>query len=223
MKKIISYKNKKFIIKGDYKKDMLVGFCSLKDNKGNLIEGEFKKNKLHGKGLYSGTYDLAESIGFNLPPFKLSIPKHIVISGEFNNDQISINTLIFCSNGNFALITSNNHKEFKGWIAEEEGSFFSFFDEFKSNTPTKEDRIEYKEARELGYKGTIEAFMEESKVTDPFEKIEDINVTNELNHRYIVENNKYLKKTGWFPYEICKNKSSFEKKISKWKKNNKLF
>ena len=224
MKKIIKYKNHLFIYEGKTKNNKLENLCSLKDNKGNLIKGIFKNNKLNGKGFYSGTFLLAQTLKFNLPPYKLWTPKNIIIVGEFRNNQISRNTYIFSSNGNFALITSKNEKEFKGWIAEEEGSFFSFFDANKSNLPTKFDKEQYNAALEVGYKGSFEDFLEVSELSpDDYVKVEDIGLKSQLNHRYIIENEKYFKKTGWFPNERYKNKTSFKKALTKWKKENEFF
>lgn len=223
-KKIIKYRNQLFIYKRKTKNNKLDGLCLLKDVEGNLIEGRFKNNKLNGKGFYSGSHLLAEALKFNLPPYKLSTPEHIIIIGEFRNDQIYRNTHFFSSNGNFALITSENEKEFKGWIAEEEGSFFSFFDANKSNLPTKADQEGYIAALKSGYKKSFEDYLDVRElVTDDFIKVENLGLKSQLNHRYIIENEKYFKKTGWFPNEICKNKTAFKNKIAKWKKKNEFF
>ena len=130
----------------------------------------------------------------------------------------------FSSDASFALVTSKNEKEFKGWIAEEDGSYFSFFDNNKSNLPTDYDKQQYKDALEAGYKGSFEDFMEQSElITDDYVKVEDLRLKSELNHRYILEHEEYFKKTGWFPSKRFKNKTSFQETLSKWKKENELF
>jgi len=191
---------------------------------GSKYVGEVKDEKLHGKGTYSGSLSGAKNLKLNIPPYKIGIPDEIIIIGEFKDNQIYANTCIFSTDASFALITSSNEKEFKGWIAEEEGSYFSLFDKNKSNSPTDFDKEQYRDALEVGFKGSFEDFIEQSElITDDYIQVEDPGLKSELNHRYIIEHEEYFKKTGWFPNERFKNKTSFKKALIKWKKDSEFF
>jgi|TARA_B100001964_G_C13911313_1_gene456052 hypothetical protein len=189
--KIITYRLKKFIYEGKTKNNKLNGTCILRDIKGNLIKGTFKDNKLNGKGFFSGSKELADTLKFNLPEFKLSTPREIIIIGKFKNDLIDgKNIQIFSSNGNYGLITYNNGKITSGWTAEEQGSFFTSVYSDKYND---------------------------------YEIIENPEIKNELNYLYILDNENYFKKKGWFPSQLCENKEIFKKTILKWKKEREFF
>ena len=191
---------------------------------GSKYDGEVKNGKLHGKGTYIGTYSEAKSFGLNLPDYKIGTPEELIIVGEFKDNQIYANTLFFSSDASFALVTSSNEKEFKGWIAENDGRYFSLFDKDKSNLPTDSDKEQYRDALEVGFKGSLEDFIEQSElIKDDYIKIEDLSRITELNHRYIFEHEDYFKKTGWFPSKRFKNKTSFQETLGKWKKENELF
>ena len=197
---------------------------TLNFSKNSKYTGEIEDGKLNGKGTYIGTYSEAKSFGLNLPDYKIGTPEELIIVGEFKDNQIYANTLFFSSDASFALVTSKNEKEFKGWIAEEDGSYFSFFDNNKSKLPTDYDKQQYKDALETGYKGSFEDFMEQSElITDEYVKVEDLRLKNELNHRYILEHEEYFKKTGWFPSKRFKNKTFFQETLIKWKQKNELF
>ena len=224
MKKVIDFFGQRFVYDGSSKDNKPDGYGTLKNTNGIIYQGNFKDGKINGKGTFTTTYKEAESFGLNLPDYKMGTTGELLIVGEFKDNQIYANTLFFGSDASFALVTSSNEKEFKGWIAENDGNYFSFFDNNKSNLSTDYDKQQYKDALEAGYKGSFEDFMEQSElITDDYIKVEDLKLKSELNHRYILEHEEYFKKTGWFPSKRFKNKTSFQETLSKWKKENKLF
>ena len=225
MKKKINFFGQRFVYDGSSKDNKPDGYGTLKNTNGIIYHGNFKDGKINGKGTFTTTYKEAENFGLNLPNYKLGIPKELLIVGEFKDNQIYADTYFFASDASFALVTSSNEKEFKGWIAENDGTYFSFFDKNKSNLPSETDKQQYKDALEDGFKGRLDDFIEsgEGLIVDDYIKVEDLGLKSQLNHSYILEHEKYFKKTGWFPSKRFKNKTSFQKTLKEWKKKNKLF
>ena len=225
VKKVINFFGQKFVYDGSSKNNKPDGYGTLKNTNGIIYQGNFKDGKINGKGTFTTTYKEAESFGLNLPDYKIGTTKELLIVGEFKDNQIYANTRFFASDASFALVTSSNEKEFKGWIAENDGTYFSFFDKNKSNLPTESDKQQYKDALEEGFKGSLEDFMEagEGLIVDDYIKVEDLGLKSQLNHSYIYEYNEYFKNTGWFPNKRFKNKTSFQNTLREWKKKNKLF
>ena len=214
------------IYKGEVKNGKFHGHGILKCSQGIYYEGNFKDNKLDGKGIYTNITSnfnffhiddkmtgkekktftkLMKDNGYTseyMPPAldfsgKYTSEFNIRIIGQFKNNKIYGMTDILTPDGEHKRVLYN-----KGKVDDREFKTMICF-----------------------YDGTFRCYVddegdEDSQGTERLYSEKNNRILKWKKDSYIKSFENQFLKDGWFPNKMCNNKKQFEVLLSKWKEQN---